>query len=409
MSNTPWKSEKWYVSPWNFADDVTKDFNFADKIIFHDVSLRDGEQQAGLIFNAEEKVAIAERLAEMGIQRIEAGMPAVSPQDKLAIETIVKKNWGPKIFAFGRCMVPDVEAAADCGVDGVVIEIPSSEHLVKHAYQWEMEKAIELSIKATQRARELGLYTVFFPIDATRADIDWFLKLIKTIATEGHMDALACVDTMGALGPSAVTYLIKKAKEVIGDKPVEAHFHDDFGLGAANTILAATAGAEVLHTTISGIGERAGNAPYEDVALSLLTMYGIDTGIKYDRIYETSRFLQEVSGLKVRQNRGITGEFIHNIESGIVVDWFVKAFEEAPLELSPYRYDLTGHPDWEVVIGKNSGLPTVDVYLDRIGLSCDDKDTKMEIVKDIKAKAYDLHRLLTVAEFEEIARKHIDA
>jgi isopropylmalate/homocitrate/citramalate synthase len=126
-------------------------------------------------------------------------------------------------------------------------------------------------------------------------------------------------------------------------------------------------------------------------------------------MYEMSRFLQEISGLKVRQNRGITGESIHNIESGIVVDWFVKAFEDAPLELSPYRYDLTGHPDWEVVIGKNSGLPTVDVYLDRIGLSCDDKDIKMEIVKDIKAKAYDLHRLLTVAEFEEIARKRLGA
>lgn len=406
-NNTPWKTDKWFTSPWNFADEVKTNHNFAKEIKFHDVSLRDGEQQARLVFNKDQKVALAEKLAETGIHRIEAGMPAVSKQDELAIKEIVKRNLGPEIFAFCRCMVDDVKRAADCGVKGIIVEIPSSEHMVKYAYKWEMQKAVDLSIQATLFAKELGLYTVFFPIDASRADIDWFLDLIEKVATEGHMDALACVDTLGGLGPSAVPYMIKKAKERVKNKPIELHFHDDFGLGGANTILGLAAGADVAHTTISGIGERAGNAPYEDVALTLLTMYGIDTGLKYENIYGLSRYLQEISGLKIRQNQGIIGEDIAKIESGIVADWYVNAKDIAPLELSPYLYSLTGHPDTEVVIGKNSGLPSVDIYLDKIGLEAKDKAQKMEILMAIKDKAFEKAGLLSVEEFAEIANNII--
>lgn len=402
----PWKSEKWYTSPWNFADEVAGSYHFAKEIKFHDVSLRDGEQQSGLIFNKDQKVALAEKLAEAGIHRIEAGMPAVSPQDEAAIKEIVKRNFGPRIFAFGRCAKADVKRAADCGVHGIIVEIPSSEHIIKYAYKWEMQKAIDLSIEATQYAKELGLYTVFFPIDGTRSEIDWFIQLIEKVAAEGHMDALALVDTFGALNPSSVYYLVKKVKEKI-KKPLEAHFHDDFGMGAANTIMALAAGVDVAHTTISGIGERAGNAPYEDVALTLLTMYGVDTGIKYEKMYPLTKFLQEISGLKVRQNRGIIGDDISNIESGIVADWFRNVKGVAPLELSPYLYSLTGHPDTNVVIGKNSGVPTVEIYCEKLGIPCDNDDVKRAIVKALKEKAYEKMRLLTEDEFREIAESVI--
>jgi len=260
MEKKTFKTDKWFVSPWNYEEVVTKNFNFAKKIKIHDVSLRDGEQQAGLIFNKDQKVAIAEKLAEVGVDRIEAGMPAVSDQDKSAIEEIVKRNFGPEIFAFARCMKEDIKKAADTGVDGVIVEIPSSEHIIKNAYKWSLEKAMNLSVEATKYAEELGLYTVFFPIDMTRADMNWVLTLIEKVATEGHMDALAVVDTFGGLAPHAVPNLIKRVKERI-DKPIEVHFHDDFGLGAANTIMALAAGAEVMHTTICGIGERQGTHP----------------------------------------------------------------------------------------------------------------------------------------------------
>lgn len=408
MSNkTPWKTDKWFTSPWNYADTVVDNQDFAKKVKFHDVSLRDGEQQAGLIFNKEQKITLAVKLAELGIHRIEAGMPAVSKQDEAAIKEIVRMNLGPDIFAFCRCMVGDVKRAIDCGVKNIVVEIPSSDHMVEYAYRWDMQKAIDLSIEATLYAKENGLYTVFFPIDGSRADIDWFLALIEKVSTEGHMDALVCVDTLGGLGPSAIPYMIKKVRERINGKPIEVHFHDDFGLAAANTILALAAGAEVAHTTISGIGERAGNAPYEDVAMALLTMYGVDTGLRYEKIYALSKYLQEISGLKVRQNRGIVGEDIAIIESGIIADWYNNAKDTAPLELSPYLYDLTGHPDWEVAIGKNSGITSVEIYLDQCGLTATGKEQKMEILMALKDKAYEKSRLLTVDEFEKIANNII--
>jgi isopropylmalate/homocitrate/citramalate synthase len=399
---TPWKTKDWYTSPWNFADEVKETYHFAKKIKFHDVSLRDGEQQSGLVFSKDQKVALAEKLAELGVHRIEAGMPVVSKQDEAAIKEIVKRNLGPEIFAFSRCMKDDVKRAVDCGVKGIIIEIPSSEHIIRYAYKWELERAVNLSIESTLYAKECGLYTVFFPIDASRAEIGWFIDLITKVATEGHMDALALVDTFGGLNPSSIGYLVKKVKEKI-NKPLEAHFHDDFGLGAANTILALAAGCEVAHTTISGIGERAGNAPYEDVALTLLTMYGIDTGLKYDKMYPLSKFLREISGLNVRQNRGIIGDDIANIESGIVAGWYRNVMGIAPLELSPYLYALTGHPDVQVVIGKNSGLSTVEIYLGQLGLTARDDDQKMQILIALKDATYKKGGLLTLAEFGEVA------
>jgi len=403
MKNTPFKTDKWFTSPWNFSKEARKNINFFENIQFHDVSLRDGEQQSGLIFNKDQKVALAEKLAEVGIQRIEAGMPAVSDQDEAAIKEIIKRNLGPKIFSFARCMKEDVKRSVDCGVKNVVMEVPTSDHILKYAYKWDMQKAIDLSIESTLFAHEQGLYVSFFTIDGTRTDINTYLDLIQKIAIEGHMDELTVVDTFGGLNPHAVPYLIKKVKERIYDKPIGVHFHDDFGLGAANTIMALASGAEIAHTTISGIGERAGNAPYEDVALSLLTMYGIDIGLKYEKIYQLSRYLQKISGLKVRQNRGIVGEDIANIESGIVAAWFKNASDIAPLELSPYLYSITGHPEARVTIGKMSGIPTVDIYCDKLGLK-PNEEQKLEIVKLIKKKAFEKSSLLTLKEFEDIVR-----
>jgi isopropylmalate/homocitrate/citramalate synthase len=202
--------------------------------------------------------------------------------------------------------------AADCGVKGIVVEIPSSEHIIKYAYKWPLEKAIELSVEATQLAKELGLYTVFFPIEMSRAEMNWVLTLIERVATEGHMDALAIVDTIGGLAPSAIPNLIRKVKARI-NKPVEVHFHDDFGMGAANTVLALAAGADVAHTTIMGTGERAGNASYEEVVLTLLTMYGVDLGLNYSKIYELAKFVKDISGLHIKQNQGIYGENVFDI------------------------------------------------------------------------------------------------
>lgn len=401
-----YKTDKWFTSPWNFADEVTGKLNFAKKIEIHDVTLRDGEQQAGVLFTKEDKIRIADKLVEAGVHRIEAGMPAVSKDDEAAIKEIVKRHKGSntKIFAFGRCMKADVERAVDCGVDGIVVEIPSSEHIIEHAYRWPLEKAIELSIEATQFAKKNGLYTVFFPIDGSRADINWFLDLIERIATEGHMDALAVVDTLGGCSPHAIPYLISKIKERI-NKPLETHFHDDYGLGSANTILALAAGANVAHTTVSGLGERAGNAPYEDVVMSLLTMYGVDLGIKTELLYPISKMVREMAGVTIRQNQGIIGDMITKIESGIVTDWLKNCGTEHALEIAPYLPSLVGQDTAEAVLGKHAGAPSVKIWLERLGKPTQTEAKVLELVNMVKDRAYEKGSLLDVRDFENILAK----
>ncbi len=399
----PWHTDKWFVSPWNYVDEVRAAYNFAPRIKLHDVSLRDGEQQAAITFTTEDKIRIAEKLAEVGVQRIEAGMPAVSPQDAAAVRALARRDLGAEIFAFSRCMVEDVKRAVDCGVKGIVVEIPSSDHMIQYAYKWPLEKAIELSIKATSYARDAGLYTVFFPIDASRAPISWFLDLIERVSKEGHMDALAVVDTFGGLAPSAIPYLIRKIRERI-NKPLEAHFHDDFGLGAANTILALQSGCQVAHTTVSAIGERAGNAAYEDVVMSLLTMYGVDLGIKTEKLYETSRLVQRLAKARVRPNRGITGDALFKVESGIIAGWIKNVGQEHMLEAVPYLPSMVGQTGPEVVLGKNSGLPSVEIWLDRMGLKATEAEMA-QMLEKIKEKAYDKKGLLTKNDFMGIYRQ----
>jgi isopropylmalate/homocitrate/citramalate synthase len=194
------------------------------------------------------------------------------------------------------------------------MEVPSSEHIIKYAYKWSMEKAIDLSIESTKYAHEQGLEVVFFPIDFSRAEMNWVLDLICRVANEGHMDALALVDTFGVLTPHAIQYLVRSVKARIS-KRLEAHFHMDFGMGVANTIMALAEGVEVVHSTVLGLGERAGNVPMEDTAMALLTLYGIDTGLKYDKFYGLSKLVAQLSGHSIPSNRQVVGDSLFKIES----------------------------------------------------------------------------------------------
>ena len=398
-----WKTENWFVSPWNYLEEVTKGFKPPKKVKIHDVTLRDGEQQAGIIFNKDDKIRIAEKLAEVGVHRIETGMPAVSPPDEAAIKEIVKRKLGPKIFCFTRCMVDDVKRAADCGVDGIVIEIPASAHLVEHAYQWPLEKAIDLSIKATAFAKEQGLYTVFFTIDGTRTDMTWLLKLVNRVAKEGHMDAFTLVDTFGVLSPQGASYFTRKVKAGV-KKPLEIHFHSDFGLGVANTIMAVLSGAEVLHTTVGGIGERCGNAPMEETALALLTMYGIDVGIDYSKLNELSKLVQKLSGTEIPPNRPFIGEGAYTIESGIVTGWFKNAFEKNPTTVFPVHPDFVGHDAPKILMGKKSGADNIEIWTKKLGIQLNEEET-LTVLQEVKLKSHDLKRVLSEVEFKEIVKK----
>ncbi len=402
MENQPWKTHDWFVSEWNYADEVRKDFKFAKNIKVHDITLRDGEQQTGVILTKDDKIRIAEGLAEAGVHRIEAGMPIVSPSDAEAIKAIVKRNLGPQIFAFSRCMKEDVQRAIDTGVTGVVMEIPSSKHMVDIAYKWPMEKAIETSIEATRFAHDNGLEVVFFPIDFSRAEMTWVLDLIERVGKEGHMDALALVDTFGVVSPHAMQYFVRQVKKRI-NKRLEAHFHQDFGMGVANTIMALAEGVEVMHTTVLGIGERAGNTPMEETVMALLTMYGIDIGLDYTKLTPLANLVQKLTGVVVPTNKPVVGSSLYQIESGIIASWFKNCGEEFATELFPVRASAVGQPPATVVMGKGSGIDSVKMWLEHAGIEASDEEA-LKITAGVKNYSLQTKKLLTEAEFRTIAK-----
>lgn len=401
MADERWNVEgRWFTSPWNYLAEARQGLDLPERVYFHDITLRDGEQQAGISLTRDDKVAIARRLADAGVDRIEAGMPIVSPQDEAAIKDIVQLDLGPQVFAFSRCMVDDVKRAKDCGVSGVVIEIPSSGHMIERAYGWPLDRAIKLSIDATLAAKEEGLETVFFTIDSSRAEFDWYLDLVERIGTEGHMDALALVDTTGGVAPHAIPVWIDKVRDRLPNVRLEAHFHDDFGLAVANSLSAIAAGVDVVHTTVTGVGERAGNCPMEELALALRMLYGVEHGLQAEQFYSLSRLVRERTGHSIPSNRAAVGERLFEIESGIIAGWYERCIDDHPTEVFPYHWDVVGQPPARIVYGKGSGLPSVALALKALGLSADD-DQMRTLLGAIKERALDTKALLP---FEEVAR-----
>ena len=402
MSSQPWKSDSHFVSPWNFEAEALEGTTLPTHVEFHDVTLRDGEQQAGVELNADEKVAIAHALAEAGVQRIEAGLPAVSPQDAEAVRRIAAAGLPSRVFAFSRCMVDDVKRALDAGVEAIVMEVPSSEHIIEYAYRWEYERAIELTVESTRFAHENGLWVSFFPIDSTRADITTFLSMIERIAREGHMDSLALVDTFGVLNPQAASFMARKVKERI-DVPLETHFHMDFSLGVANTLAAIAQGVETAQVSVSGIGESSGNTPLEDTALSLELLYGVDSGIDLSKLYPLSKLVREKARVTIPTNRGIVGDRIFDVESGIIASWVKNVGSERITEAFPYRPELVGQTGPRIVLGKGSGLDSVLIWLDRCGLGPATEDESMAILGEVKAQSLERKGLLDEDTFISIA------
>lgn len=402
MSKQPWKTKDWFVSPWNFTEEVTSTFNFAKEIKIHDITLRDGEQQTGIAFNYDDKIRIAEALAEAGVHRIEAGMPVVSKDDARVVQELARRDFGPKVYAFARCMVEDVKRAVDCGVKGVIMEVPASPHLIELGYRWDLERAIDLSIESTNYAHEQGLEVVFFPIDFTRSDIEWVVDLIDRVGREGHMDGLALVDTMGATSIHAMQYFVRTMKNRFPDIPLEAHFHMDYGMGVANTIMALSEGVEVIQSTVLGVGERAGNVPMEETVMALRTLYDIDIGIKLENLKSLADLVRDISGVVVPGNRPVVGDQLFKVESGIIATWLINCGEEHQTEVMPFRPRMVGQAEPETVMGKGSGIDTVKEWLARMQIVVEDEKS-MEVLMAVKDWGLIHKRLMSADEFRILA------
>ena len=402
------RTQDYYVSFYNYLEEVRREFHdLAPSVRFHDITLRDGEQQANVIFRKDEKIKIAKKLDEAGIDRIEAGMPSVSKQDEEAITQMTHLGLSSKIYSFARCIKSDVDMALKCGVDGIMMEVPSSDHLIKYGYGWSEERALSTSIEATDYAHKHGLPVTFFTIDSTRASFDIFWRLVNAVATEGYMDALTLVDTFGVASPQAISYFVKKVKEKLGTRrPLEIHVHNDFGLAVANTIAAVMEGVDTVHTTVNGIGERSGNASTEEVAMALKLLYGVNSNVKYDKLRPLSKLVQELSLIRMPPQKPITGDNLFTTESGIIAGWWSRLEElNMPLEMFPFLPGFAGHDSTvNVVLGKKSGRDSITYKGRKIGVNIPE-DKIDSILLRVKETSEEKKRILTDEEFLKIVKE----
>lgn len=379
--NSSYKNDNYYVSFYDTDPEVLGSVTPPKKIELHDVTLRDGEQQARIVFRKNEKLEIAEALMDAGVDRVEAGMPSVSPEDAQAVKEVAHLRKGSKVYAFARCMKVDVDKALETDVDGVVMEIPSSDHMIKLAYGWDVEKAVRLSAEATKYAHDHGLKVTFFTIDATRAPFDTFWKIASRVIEEGHMDSFALADTFGVLNPHAAMFFIKKIKEMT-NKPIEIHAHNDFGLATANSIFAVLGGASTVHVSLTGIGERSGNASMEEVTMSLKSLYGVDSSLDTTKLRKMATIVRKHSGVNFPPQKAIVGDDIFTIESGIIASWWRRLEKmNLPLEMLPFMPGYVGHDDVKVILGKKSGIDSILYKAEKMGIDVDQKKAESVLQK----------------------------
>ncbi len=389
---------KWWVSPANYHPEVLPEFPKNIEIL--DTTLRDGEQEPSIVLTKEDKIAIAKKLDEAGVHRIEAGTPVSSADDEQAIREICKLGLNAKIYCFVRNMVSDIELAKDCGVYGVLAEVPGSEHLLKGGSGWTAEKAIAAACASTKRAHELGLQVTFFPADGSRADLDFLCNTLNAIIDGGgHVDSVALVDTFGAFSPEGAAFTVKQLLERVG-KPVEAHFHEDFGVSVATTIAALKAGATVAHVTVNGIGERAGSCPLEPLVMSMQCLYGYDTGVRSDKLLELSQLVAELTEKPVPASKPIVGDRIFGWETGLPVGYWNSARKIDPLIMLPYKWTMTGQREPYIYMGKKSGTANISMWNEELGLDpIEDKDEALALLGEVKKLALSLKRDITKEEY----------
>ena len=391
-----YKEDKYWVSPYNFHPEVTGELNLPEKVEIHDATLRDGEQTPGLVFSVEEKVAIAKKLDEVGIDRIEAGMPAVSPQDFEAIKQISALGLKAKIYTFARAMTADIDKAVECGADGVIIEVPIGYPKLKYQFNWTWEDVLKKSVDVINYAKTKGLHAVFFPYDTTRAREDDLTNLLTGIMNESEPDSIGVVDTMGCATPEAIKYLVRKVADLT-NLPVEIHTHNDFGTGVATELAAVTVGASCVHSCVGGLGERTGNAALEELILCLELLYGYDTKYELAKLPELGALLADITGIPYALNKPILGERNFTRESGIGVNLVV----EKPLAMFGTHPALTGRTG-DIVLGKKSGKASITYKLDELGIEGVSDEQITALLAEVKKAGIAKKGILTDDEFRRI-------
>lgn len=372
------------------------------QIRIFDTTLRDGEQTPGISLSPDQKLAIARRLDDVGVDVIEAGFPVISKGEHKAVSMIASDGLSCEIAGLARANRKDIDSAADAGLSYVHTFIATSDIHLKYKLKMSREDVLHRAVDAVEYAKSRGMQVEFSAEDATRSDQEFLSKVFAAVSSAGA-NRIDIPDTVGYATPEYIATIVKSAIKASG-LPISVHCHDDFGLAVANALSGIRAGASCAHVTINGIGERAGNASLEELAMALKCLdhapmnfdYDNDihsdnatsaisykTNIVSEKLYDMSRYLSSIVGIQVQPNKAIVGENAFGHESGIHTHGILNN----PLTYEPISPELVGRKRW-LHVGKHAGLHGMNAMLKEYGVVPTSEQSKqiLERVKELGDK-----------------------
>ena len=354
-----------------------EDMNLADKIYIFDTTLRDGEQTPGVALTVDEKMQIAQKLNNLGVDKIEVGFPASSKGEIESAKRINSLSLDSTLVGLARSLERDIDAVIDSDLGYVHTFIGTSPLHRDYKLKMSKQAIIETAVNAVEYAKDHGLTVEFSAEDATRTERDFLFEVFRSVVDAGA-DFLDVPDTVGVLTPVFTRELITDIRNNFS-APISVHFHNDFGLATANSLTAIECGANQAHVTVNGLGERTGNCSLEELVITLKVAYGIDLGLDTTRLYSLSHLVGRFTGVKMPVNKPIVGDNAFAHESGIHVHGILNNANT----YEPMSPELVGHSR-RIVLGKHTGANALKSKLKEYHIDLND-DQFCKVFEEIKS------------------------